>query len=81
MWENSLPPFPRFKLGVHSGRTISMKKGSVKGIWCLKTSGRRGSLAVNSEPLTKQRYNHSQPTPGVQDIQRTVCRPCKDHLN
>lgn len=53
MWENFFLLFFRFKLGVYFGRIIFMKKGFVKGIWCLKISGRRGFLVVNLELLMK----------------------------
>lgn len=82
MWENSLPPLPRFKSGIYSGRSIPIKNGLCKRNTVFENQWNEGlpdsQLRTSNEV---EMYTQSARTFGVQDIQRAVCRLCRDHLN
>lgn len=83
LWGSSLPPFPRFRLDIHSGRSIPIKKES---LWVFETvfenqwDERLYDCRLNTSNEAEM-YIQSVRTLGVQDIQSAVCRLCKDHLN
>lgn len=59
MWENSLPPFPGFKSGICSGKTIPIKKGLCKRNTVSENQWNKSLLAVNAGILMKQKHTHT----------------------